>query len=60
MSKHSFFSHAGLITLSVCKLILIITAFLSATAYAQSASEADVSVGLVAMQYSVAIDESII
>ena len=41
MNKHTFFSHASRTALSACKLILIITAFLSTMSFAQEKPPVD-------------------
>jgi hypothetical protein len=44
MNKHSFFSYSSRKVLSVCKLILIVTAFLSTTSFAQEQTPVDTSI----------------
>jgi hypothetical protein len=46
MNKHTFFSRAKRTALSACKLILIITAFLSTAGFAQEQTPVDISVKL--------------
>ena len=53
MNKDSFFTLVKCTALSACKLILIITAFFSTAAYAQSSQEIDVSISVNATPYSV-------